>query len=344
MYVMSATTRCSIVAVAVVVFLAAAAAVHAQIYVTNGDTGTVGAYKLDGTPINAALITGLQHPQGLAVSDGYIYVATSDFTNSGGTIGKYTTSGATVNAALLSGLPSPLHGIAVSGNDLYVAQEASGGWVGKYTTSGATIDSTFVRFTQTLSDPFGLAVSGTDLLVTNEILDYVGHFTTAGATIDEQFIDAGSGSLPYALAVSGSTIFVSQQGGYVSSYTTSGVPIDFELIPYLPGATGIGVLGDRLFVESASFGTVGTYKLDGTPVNTALISGLGLPTGIAVVPEPGGIPLLGLALPALLRRRRPATAFHPRSLKDFARRSAPKSDHRVRMEKAEVITPAGSAS
>ena len=51
----------------------ATAPVRGQIYVTNGDTGTVGAYNLDGTPINTALITGLQHPQGIAVSDGYIY-------------------------------------------------------------------------------------------------------------------------------------------------------------------------------------------------------------------------------------------------------------------------------
>jgi hypothetical protein len=296
----------AVVAPVVIVLLAtiAVAPAHGQIYVTNGDTGTVGAYNLDGTPITTALITGLEHPQGIAVSGGYIYVATSDpLSDLGGTIGKYTTSGATVNAALLTGLPSPVHGIAVSGNDLYVAQQSSA-WVGKYTTSGATIDATFVAFFQTVSDPVGLAVSGTDLFVTNEIPGFVGHFTTAGGTIDEQMIDTGEGTLPYALAISGSTMFISQNGGEVSAWTTSGVPIDTQLIPFLPGASGIAVLGDQLFVESSYFGTVGCYTTSGTPVNTELISGLGLPIGIAVVPEPTmGLVAFPLAV-ALLRGRK----------------------------------------
>jgi DNA-binding beta-propeller fold protein YncE len=123
-----AATRCSNVAVALLVLFAAVASVQAQIYVTNADTGTIGAYNLDGTPINTALITGLEHPQGIAVSGGYIYVATSNpLSDLGGTIGKYTTSGATANANLLSGLASPVHGIAVSGNDLYVIHQSNGG-------------------------------------------------------------------------------------------------------------------------------------------------------------------------------------------------------------------------
>jgi hypothetical protein len=299
----TAASRVASVAIILVVIATAAAPVHGQIYVTNGDTGTVGAYNLDGTPINPALITGLEHPQGIAVSGGYIYVATSNpLSDSGGTIGKYTTSGATVNAALLSGLPSPLHGIAVSGNDLYVTHQSSA-WVGKYTTSGATVDATFVAFFQTVSDPVGVAVSGTDLFVTNEIPSFVGHFTTAGATIDEQMIGTGPGTNPYALAISGSTMFISQNGGEVSAYTTSGVPIDTALIPFLPGASGIAVLGDRLFVESALDGTVGCYTTSGTPVNAALISGLHTPIGIAVVPEPTAIGLLVLLAPGLLCRR-----------------------------------------
>jgi hypothetical protein len=42
-----------------------------------------------------------------------------------GTIGEYTTSGATVNASLISGLTSP-YGIAVSGANLFVAQNGTG--------------------------------------------------------------------------------------------------------------------------------------------------------------------------------------------------------------------------
>jgi len=53
--------------------------------------------------VNAALVSGLNNPQGIAVSDGNLFVA--EFY--GNTIGEYTTSGATVNAALVSGVVSP---------------------------------------------------------------------------------------------------------------------------------------------------------------------------------------------------------------------------------------------
>ena len=59
--------------------------------------------------MNAALVTGLNSPQGIAVFGGHLFVA-----NQGNnTIGEYTTAGATVNAALISsGFFSP-YGIAV---------------------------------------------------------------------------------------------------------------------------------------------------------------------------------------------------------------------------------------
>jgi hypothetical protein len=53
--------------------------------------------------VNAALISGLSLPKGIAVSGSILFV-----TNQGaGTIGEYTTSGAAVNTALISGLSGP---------------------------------------------------------------------------------------------------------------------------------------------------------------------------------------------------------------------------------------------
>ena len=49
--------------------------------------------------MNAALVTGLSNPLGIAVSGADLFV-----TNAGtDTIGEYTTAGATVNPALISG-------------------------------------------------------------------------------------------------------------------------------------------------------------------------------------------------------------------------------------------------
>ena len=66
-------------------------------------TGTIGAYTTSGATVNAALISGLDLPFGIAVSGSDLFVANID----GGTIGEYTTAGATVNAALISGLDLP---------------------------------------------------------------------------------------------------------------------------------------------------------------------------------------------------------------------------------------------
>ena len=58
--------------------------------------------------MNAALITGLNGPLGIATDGTNLYI-----TNAlGGTVSEYTTSGALVNAALISGLSGPT-GIAV---------------------------------------------------------------------------------------------------------------------------------------------------------------------------------------------------------------------------------------
>ena len=80
--------------------------------------------------MNAALVSGLQTPEGIAVSGSNLFVGNNDT----GTIGEYTTSGVTVNPSLVSGLHVP-QGIAVSGSDLFVVNQGNG-TIGEYTTSG----------------------------------------------------------------------------------------------------------------------------------------------------------------------------------------------------------------
>jgi hypothetical protein len=117
-----------------------------------------------------------------------------------GTIGAYTTSGATVNPALISGSLIDPFGIAVSGSDLFVANELNG-TIGEYTTSGATVNAALISG---LDDPLGVAVSGSDLFVINFAGDTIGEYTTAGATVNAALISGLDG--PADIAITGSSV------------------------------------------------------------------------------------------------------------------------------------------
>jgi len=72
--------------------------------------GTIGEYDATtGVPINAALVSGLSWPVGIALSGSHLFVANS----TGNTIGEYDAiTGAPINAALITGLNNP-QGIAI---------------------------------------------------------------------------------------------------------------------------------------------------------------------------------------------------------------------------------------
>src|SRR5438477_89362 len=127
-----------------------AASPGGQIFVVNDGNGTIGEYTTSGATVNAALITGLNFPTGIALSGGDLFVVND--VNS--TIGEYTTSGATVNAALISGLNFP-GDIAFSGADLFVTNE-NNGTIGEYTTSGATVNPALISG---LNFPVGIAIA-----------------------------------------------------------------------------------------------------------------------------------------------------------------------------------------
>lgn len=118
----------------VVVFVALAAGTiispanaRGDIYVANYGGTTIGEYTNTGATVNASLISGLNHPVGLALSGSDLFVSNPGPGNSAnGTIGKYTISGTVENATLVSGLGYFPGGLAVSGSHLFEVNEFSG--------------------------------------------------------------------------------------------------------------------------------------------------------------------------------------------------------------------------
>jgi hypothetical protein len=254
----------------------------AQIYVTNFAKGTVGEYNLDGTVVNAKLISGLAEPIGIAISGSTLYVSNNQI----GTIGEYTTSGKTINAKLLSALGNNNSlCFALSGSNIFVsnfAEDTISNTIGEYTTSGAVIQDPLIS---ELAGPQGLAVSGGNLYVANSNkangIYTIGKYSTSGASINSALITGLDG--PLGIAVSGTSIFVTNYfSGTIGAYTTSGATINTALIKGLDKPGGIAIAGSHLYVTSGN-GTVGEYNLNGTVVNAKLISGLDGPVGLAVV-------------------------------------------------------------
>ncbi|HTV39721.1 MAG TPA: PEP-CTERM sorting domain-containing protein [Candidatus Sulfotelmatobacter sp.] len=78
--------------------------------------------------------------------------------NNNNTVGEYGLDGSEVDTPLVSNLNDPW-AIAISGNDLFVANEDFGGGngsVSEYTTSGALVDASLISG---LDGPYGIAVT-----------------------------------------------------------------------------------------------------------------------------------------------------------------------------------------
>ena len=166
-----------------------------QLFVANWSSGTIGEYTTSGATVNAALVSGLSKPYGLALDgNGHLFVANLSL----GTIGEYTTSGTMVNAALVSGLNTPL-GLALDRSGyLFVVNNASG-TIGKYTTSGATVNASLISG---LNYPLSLALDGNGhLFVVNAGNGTIGEYTTSGATVNASLISGLSGL--WGIAVDG---------------------------------------------------------------------------------------------------------------------------------------------
>ena len=169
------------------------------------------------------------------------------------------------------------------------ATPAGADTIAEYTTAGAPVNTSLVGFAG--GDPFDsnnneIALSGTHLFVANTDYGTIGEYTTAGATTNASLVSGLTG--PYAIAVSGSDLFVLKDNGTIGEYTTSGSTVNASLVTGLPTglANSIVVSGSDLFVTLFDFANpyqtkVAEYSTGGTLVNASLIPNLPGPLGIA---------------------------------------------------------------
>jgi streptogramin lyase len=268
---------------------------RSQIFVTNNEHsnvispsgGSIGAYRLDGSAVNFALISnGLDGPRGIAVSGTDLLAASYGY-GYGADVGEYTIDGATVNQSLLHG--TFLVDIATSRSNIYLTY---GTRVGKYTTSGTTVSEFLV---QHLNDPRGIAVSGdgTHFFVVDfgdvpdGITGSVGEYdATTGAAINGALI-VGLND-PTGIALSGNNLYVANSSaGTIGKYDLDGTPVNPAFITGLSNPLDLAEFGGNLYVVNNGTNSIGEYDAaTGATINSALITGLNDPQGIAIVPEP----------------------------------------------------------
>jgi hypothetical protein len=266
------------------------------IYAASTST-SVGEYDASGNVINSSFITGVPNfIMSLAVSGNDVYVGTYDnigIYNAGngslitnistsytpwflavsgtnllagywGNAGVYdynANTGALINSTFVQ-VSDPL-GLAVAGNDLYVA---GNGGVGEYNaTTGAAINSSLITG---LNNPMGIAISGTDLFVATggagQANYSIGEYNaTTGATINASLTTLWS---PWALGISGNTLYASNNsetttpiveinattGASIGSFSTEGgSALAVQAVPepctgaFIMGAAGLAWLVRR---------------------------------------------------------------------------------------------------
>ena len=287
---------------------------RSQILVTNSEHtnvvspsgGSVGEYALDGSAINAELIsTMLSGPRGIVISGTNLLVSSYGY-GFGIPIREFNRTGVIVNQSLTNDLFFARN-LAVSGPNLYLTY---GTRVGEYTTSGTTVNELFV---QHINDARGIGVSadGARLFVADfgdagdGIAGSVGEYDAmTGAAINVALITGLSS--PTGIALLGNSLYVANSGnGTIGKYNLDGTPVNPAFITGLNNPLDLAAFGGNLYVVNNGTNSVGEYDAaTGATINAALITGLNDPQGIAIVPEPAAWTLIATGTLGLLAIRR----------------------------------------
>ncbi|MGH7943362.1 MAG: hypothetical protein ACREFR_20070 [Limisphaerales bacterium] len=145
---------------------------------------------------------------------------------------------------------------------------------------GSTINGSLITG---FSYPTGMAISGDDLFVVDNVAGTIGEYTTSGQTVNASLITGLNG--PGGIAVSGNDLFVANYAdddGYIGEYTTAGATVNASLISSVYNPLGIAISGYDLFVANIYGGAIGEYTTSGDTINPNFITGLSRPYNIAI--------------------------------------------------------------
>jgi len=198
-----------------------------------------------------------------------------------GTAGQYNSNtGRPINSSFISGLGNA-QDIAISGNNLYVADNS--GNVGAYNaTTGASLFSISIGSAAGLATQ-GIAISGNNLFVSANNNTVGLYDATTGALINSNFITSGL-SDPRGIVSSGNNLFVcNYSSGTVGQYNaTSGASINNNFISVLWAPSDLAIYDNTLFVSVEN--NVAAYNITtGSLISSSFVSGnLGYASGLAV--------------------------------------------------------------
>ncbi|HEX4085418.1 MAG TPA: hypothetical protein VHY22_10940 [Chthoniobacteraceae bacterium] len=258
-------------------------------FVLNTDTQEIGKYGFDGSTINASFIApgsgffGTPSGGGLTVSTkGQVFLGNYGIDPTYGAVGDWREdTGAPINGELLTKL-NYVMGLAVSGNNLFVAQATGDVYqpsqstysIGKYNAgTGSPLVPIFITDLGEPEDLFiaGVTIAGNDLYVTDMATGCVGKYNAStGQPINATFITGLS--YPASVAVSGSTLFVASGEATVESFITKDIS------------------GGQSSSQIEYAGVIGAYNaVTGQTLNAQFITNLNFkiqPNCLAVLPQP----------------------------------------------------------
>ncbi len=225
---------------------------------------------------------------GAADAQGYVYWSDNGpgIASNGSTLGRANNDGSAVTHSLLTGAGAP-GGIALDGEHVYWAdtQQAS---IGRAHLDGSGADDTFVANATggSASSPVDVALDGTYIYWTDGAR-YIGRAKIDGEDVEPHFIDAGTNSYPFGIAVVDGTIYFTEFSQILSVAATGGTPTPLVTLPAQSAPTALAAAGGYLYWSALNLddpspsGSIGRALIGGGDLEESFIPNLQYPTGVA---------------------------------------------------------------
>jgi sugar lactone lactonase YvrE len=265
--------------------LALAPPAGAYVYWTDGNRGSIGRAKLDGSVVIRSFIPDISFPESVAVDANYVYWTSS----SGGTIGRAKLNGTGADHAFLTG-SGETDGVAVDSGHIYWTNRTES-TIGRAKLDGTGVDQSFIS-----ADLLGdVAVGGGHIYWTDRDMRTIGRARLNGTGVEQSFIETLG--FPHKLALDADHIYwvttnpnppfngvigrAKLDGTEVAQlFTTSAIAFGFGL------TAGLAVDADHLYWADFSFSSVVRSDIDGSGVDVHFIPELGFPLDVAVDARP----------------------------------------------------------